>query len=211
MQLNKIILADDHSFIRLGLKYLIKKVYPKVEILEVENGVALVEMVKAEDCDLVISDLDMEEKNGLEALEEIRTVKPHLPVLILSVYPEDLYAIRVLKAGAAGYLNKTSATRELITAIERILAGKKYITPEIAEKLIDSPGQKKPHETLSKREFEIFNLMVAGKGLSEISGLLSLAISTVSTYRSRILDKLGVSNNADLLRYAISNKILKSA
>lgn len=208
MKIKRIILADDHSFIRLGLIQILKDEYPTVEIKEVSDGEALVKEVTLHDWDLVISDLDMPGRNGLEALEQIKLSKPDLPVLILSIYPEDLYAVRVLKAGASGYLNKNSAPDELINAVRRIELGKKYITPEIAEKLINYETDKKPHELLSNREFEIFKLLALGKTISQISEMFSLALTTVSTHRSRIMDKLHLATNSDLTRYAINHHII---
>lgn len=207
--MKRILLADDHSFIRLGLIQILKDEYPGVEIQEVGDGESLIKEVMNQDWDLVISDLDMPGRSGLEALEQIKLMKPKLPVLILSIFTEDLYAIRVLRAGAAGYMNKNAAPYELITAIQRILLGRKYITPEIAEKLLDNPDvNKKPHELLSNREFEIFKLFAAGKTTTQIANALSLAMTTVSTHRSRILEKLNLSTNSDLTRYAITNNII---
>lgn len=208
MTISRIILADDHSFIRLGLMQILKDEYPNAEIKEVSDGESLIKEVIKHDWDLVISDLEMTGISGLEALEQIKSFKPDLPVLILSIYPEDLYAVRVLKAGASGYLNKVSAPEELIAAIRRIGLGKKYITPEVAEKLLHFKSDKKPIELLSNREFEIFKLMAMGKSSSQIADMLSLAMSTVSTYRSRILEKLHLNTNADLTRYAIAQHII---
>ncbi|GAB2838251.1 response regulator transcription factor [Ferruginibacter profundus] len=207
--MKRIILADDHSFIRLGLIQLLKDEYPAVEITQVSDGEALIKQVMQHDWDLVISDLDMPGRSGLEALEQIKLIKPHLPVLILSIYAEDLYAVRVLKAGAAGYLNKNSAPDELITAVQRISLGKKYITAEIAEKLLTSGDDiKKPHELLTNREFEIFKLLALGRTVTQIADSLSLALTTISTYRSRIMEKLNLSTNSDLTRYALSHHII---
>jgi DNA-binding NarL/FixJ family response regulator len=207
--INNVIIADDHSFIRLGLIQILKDEFPGINITEVENGDSLVKSVILNTYDLVISDLDMPGRNGLEALEQIRLSRPELPVLILSIYPDELYAVRVLKAGAAGYLNKNSAPYELITAIRRIQMGKKYITPEIAEKLlVQFDTDKKPHETLSNREFEIFKLLAVGKSTSEVAKMLSLAATTVSTHRNRILEKMGLNSNAELARYALVNQII---
>ena len=207
--MKKILLADDHSFIRLGLIQILKDEYPSVEIKEVADGESLVKEVMNQDWDLVISDLDMPGRSGLEALEQIKIFKPGLPVLILSIYPEELYAVRVLKAGAAGYMNKNAAPYELVTAVERILSGKKYITHEIAEKLlINLDADKKPHELLSNREFEIFKLLAIGKTIKQISDSLSLAMTTVSTHRSRIMGKLHFSTNSELTRYAITHHII---
>jgi two-component system invasion response regulator UvrY len=209
MQITKIILADDHSFVRLGLVQILKDEYPSAEIMQVGDGESLIKEVSLHDWDLVISDIDMPGRSGLEALEQIKLIKPNLPVLILSIFPEELYAVRVLKAGASGYLNKNSAPEELITAIQRISLGKKYITPEIAEKLLTSHAAgKKPHELLTNREFEIFKLLAMGKTITQVSEALSLAQTTVSTYRSRLLEKLQLSTNSELTRYAISNNII---
>ena len=207
--MNKIILADDHSFIRVGLIQILSDEYPIVEITEVGDGESLINEVSKNDFDLVISDLDMPGRSGLEALIQIKLIKPNLPVLILSIYTEDLYAIRVLKAGASGYLNKNAAPYELITAIQRISLGRKYITSELAEKLlIHLDSDKEPHELLSNREFEIFKLLAVGKTITQIAEMLSLALTTVSTHRSRIMDKLGLSNNSELTRYAITQNII---
>jgi two-component system, NarL family, invasion response regulator UvrY len=208
MKIEKIILADDHGFIRLGLIQILKDEYPNAEIKEVSDGETLVKEVLLHHWDLVISDLDMQGRNGLDALEQIKAIKPALPVLILSIYPEDLYAVRVLKAGASGYLNKNSAPEELIVAIQRISLGKKYITPDLAEKLVDIKSNGKPHELLSNREFEIFKLMALGKTITQIAEMLSLALSTVSTHRSRIMEKLSLSTNSELTRYAIAQRII---
>ena len=207
--MKQILLADDHSFIRLGLIQILKDEYPFVEITEVADGASLVNKVLQHNWDLVISDLDMPGMNGLEALEKIKLINPLLPVLILSIYPEELYAIRVLKAGAAGYMNKNAAPYELVTALQRISLGKKYITAEIAEKLLHhTDSNKKPHELLSNREFEIFKLLALGKSLTQIAEMLSLALTTISTHRGRIITKLHVTTNADLTRYAITHNII---
>ena len=206
--MNRIILADDHSFIRLGLIQILKDEYPAVEIVEVSDGEGLIKEATLHDCDLVISDLDMPGRSGLEALQQIKLIKPDLPVLILSIYPEDLYAVRVLKAGASGYLNKNAAPYELINAVQRIALGRKYITPEIAEKLLIQTEDKEPHELLSNREFEIFKLLAFGKTITQIAESLSIALTTVSTHRSKIMEKLNLTTNAALTRYAIAHHII---
>jgi DNA-binding NarL/FixJ family response regulator len=209
VQIRKVIIADDHSFIRMGLIQILKDEYTDVQITEAENGEDLIREVTLHDFDLVITDLDMPGRSGLEALEQIKLSKPQIPVLVLSIYPDDLYAVRVLKSGAAGYLNKNSAPYELIAAIQRIQTGRKYIPPEIAEKLLDQfDSDKKPHELLSNREFEIFKLLAAGKTTSEIANMLSLASTTISTHRNHILEKMGLSNNSELTRYAIASQII---
>lgn len=206
--MKRILLADDHSFVRLGLIQILKDEYPAAEIKEVNDGSSLVKEVSLADWDLIVSDLDMPGQSGLQALEQIKLIKPHIPVLILSIYAEDLYAIRSLKAGAAGYLNKNAAPYELINAITRIMQGKKYITPEIAEKLLFGSQGKAPHEILSNREFEIFKMLASGKTITQIAEALSVALTTVSTHRSRIMEKLGLSTNSDLTRYAITHNII---
>lgn len=207
--MQRIILADDHSFIRLGLIQILKDEYPYVEITEVSDGESLIKEVALHDYDLVISDLDMPGRSGLESLVQIKLLKPGLPVLILSIYTEDLYAIRVLKAGASGYMNKKAAPYDLIAAVQRILSGRKYITPEIAERLlININTDKKSHELLTNRELEIFKLLAMGKTVTQIAESLSSAMSTVSTHRIRILEKLNLSTNSELTRYAIAYHII---
>lgn len=201
-------MADDHSFIRMGIIQILKDEYPSAEITEVDNGEDLVREVMQYEWDLVISDLDMPGRSGLEALEQIKKIRPSLPVIILSIYTEDLYAVRVIRAGASGYLNKNSAPTELISAIKRISQGRKYITSDVAEQLLMQNDNKKPHEILSNREFEVFKLLAFGKTISQIAEALSLAPTTVSTHRSRIMEKLNLSTNSDLTRYAIAHNII---
>ena len=157
----------------------------------------------------MISDLDMPGKSGLEALEQIKLIKPHLPVLILSIYTEDIYAVRLLKAGASGYMNKNAAPYELINAVQRISLGRKYITPEIAEKLLlQIDTNKSPHELLTNKELQIFKLLAYGKTITQIADMQSMALTTVSTHRGRIMEKLGLSNNSELTRYAIAHQLI---
>ncbi len=206
--MKRIILADDHAFIRLGLIQILKDEYPAVEIKEVADGEELINQISLYDWDLVISDLNMPGRSGLEALEQIKLIKPTLPVLILSIYLEDLYAVRVFNAGASGYLNKNSAPYELIKAIERILCGKKYISPELMEILLDKKDDKHPHEILTNREFEIFKLLALGKTVTQIAQSLSLAPTTISTHRSRIMEKFNMQTNPELTRYAIAHRVI---
>jgi two-component system, NarL family, invasion response regulator UvrY len=204
-----LLLADDHSFVRLGLIQIIKDEFPAIEIKEVADTELLINAVGSFDWDLVISDLEMPGRNGLQALEQIKLIKPRVPVLVLSYYTEELYGVRVLKAGGSGYMNKNSAPYELIDAIKLILSGKKYISPGIAEKLITLPnGGPKTHESLSNREFEIFSLLAIGNTITEIAESLSIAVTTVSTHRLKILEKLDLSSNSGLTRYAITHRII---
>jgi len=186
----RILIADDHSVVRLGLQAILKKEFPSAIIVLVVNGDELLKEVIKSDWDLVISDLSMPGTGGLEALQQIKNIQPKLPVLILTIYTEESYALTVLKAGAAGFLNKDMSAEELVKAVHHILSGRKYITASMAEKLTeqfapDSP--KLPHEHLSKREFEVLKLIGQGKSVAEIAKALSVAVSTVSTFRAKIL------------------------
>jgi DNA-binding NarL/FixJ family response regulator len=159
----------------------------------------------------VISDLSMPGRNGLETLKMLKTEYPQLPVLILSMHPEEMYAIRVLKAGASGYMTKESAPEELIKAIRLIMQGRKYITPSIAEKMaanLDNDSQKQPHELLSDRELDVMKLIASGKTVSEIAAELSLSVNTISTYRARVMEKMNLKTNSELTYYVISNNLL---
>ncbi len=207
----RILIADDHTIVRRGLKQLIAEDFPSAVIGESEDAEDLIKKINAEDWDLVISDLSMPGRSGIDALIQIRQMKPVLPVLIMSMHSEDHYAIRVLKAGAVGFLGKDSIHMHLTNAIQNVLAGKKYITSSIAEKLakaIEKESNKDPHEFLSNREFEVFVLLASGKTTSEISEKLSISGTTVSTYRFRILEKMGLKNNSDIIVYALEHKLV---
>jgi two-component system, NarL family, invasion response regulator UvrY len=209
--MHRILIADDHTIVRKGLKQILLDAFPSAFIEEVADAEELLKRVFSEDWDLVISDISMPGRSGLDILQQIRHSHPKLPILILSMYPEDQYAIRVLRAGASGYLNKNSAPEELVKAINQVLLGKKYITPSIAEKLaasFDQDAQKFTHESLSDREFEVLKLLAAGKSVSDISEQISLSASTISTYRARIMTKLNLKTNADLTMYSFENKLI---
>lgn len=206
----RILIADDHTIVRAGLKQILVEEFPGVQIDEAADAETLLVKTFRNNYDVVISDLSMPGKSGLEALSQIRQQQPKLPVLILSIHPEEQYAVRVLKAGAAGYLNKSLAADELVTAVNRVLMGRKYITASIAEKLASQldDGAQAAHEALSDREFDVLKLIASGKSVSEIAELLSLGVTTVSTYRARILEKMNMKTNADLTRYALENKLV---
>jgi DNA-binding NarL/FixJ family response regulator len=209
--MKRILLADDHQFIRLGLIQILKDEYPFVEIREVSDTESLINQVIHGGWDLAISDLDMPGRSGLQALEQIKIMSPLLPVLILSYFAEDLYGVRVLKAGASGYMNKNTAPYELITAVKCILSGKKYFASGIAEKLLDNPdGLKKSHDILNGVEFQVFTLLAIGKTNSQIADSLSLAVTNVGRYRSKILQKLCLSTNSELTLYAIKHHIISN-
>ncbi|HJU45438.1 MAG TPA: response regulator transcription factor [Chitinophagaceae bacterium] len=208
----RILITDDHAIIRKGLEQIIREAYPSAAIRQACNAEsAMKEMLKSE-FNIVICDLSMPGgRSGLDVLQYVKQNYPKTPVLILSIHPEEQYAIRTLKAGAAGYLSKDTATEELVNAMQRILQGRKYISPSIAEKMVtnlDNDTGKAPHELLSDREFDVFKLLAGGKGVSEIAEELSLSLTTVSTYRSRILLKMSMKNNAELTRYALENKLI---
>jgi two-component system invasion response regulator UvrY len=208
----RILIADDHTVVRKGLRQILLEEFPTAEITETADAAALFLKVLREDWDVVITDISMPDKSGLEVLQQIRRDQPRLPVLILSAHSEDQYAIRALKAGASGYLCKDSASDELVIAIRRILMGKKYITSSLAEKLafhLDQDDSDRPaHETLSNREFEVMKFLASGKVVSEIASQLCLSVTTISTYRARILTKMNMKTNYDLTRYAMENKLL---
>ncbi len=207
----RILIADDHAIVRRGLKDILQEEFQLAHITEVADAEDLIIKVLKEKWDVVISDLSMPGRSGLEALQQIKSINAKLPVLILSVYPEEQYAIRVLKAGAAGYLNKDMAPEELVKAVNTVLSGKKYITQSVAENLataVDFHSPKKSHEHLSDREFEVFKMLATGKSISEIGDILHLGVTTVSTYRSRVLTKLNMKTNAQLTQYALEFKLI---
>jgi two-component system, NarL family, invasion response regulator UvrY len=207
----KILLADDHPVVRKGLKQILQEEFVTATIGEVNDGEQLIRQVMTDNWDVVITDLMMPGRSGLEALEQIKKMKPKLPVLIISIHAEELYALRALKAGASGYLKKDMAPEELVKAITVVLSGKQYITSAVAETLtsvIINDQSKEPHELLSDREFEVFKLLAIGRSVSEISDMLSLSASTISTYKVRILTKMNLKTNADLTMYASKKSLL---
>ncbi len=208
----KVLIADDHSVVRVGLRQILSGIRDIAVIDEAANAIEVLEKVKKNDYSVVILDIAMPGKSGLDALKEIKIERPKLPVLILSMYPEDQYAIRVLRAGAAGYMTKDSAPDELVTAVRIVAEGRKYVSPTFAEILalnLDTDREKELHELLSDREYEVLCMIASGKTLSEIAGLLFLSVKTISTYRSRILEKMHLKNNAELTSYAIQNHLIE--
>jgi DNA-binding NarL/FixJ family response regulator len=207
----RILIADDHAIIRKGLRQILLEAYPSAYIEEVGDAEAAINKTITREWDVIICDLSMPGRNGLEVVQHVKQNFPKLPVLILSIHPEEQYAIRALKAGAAGYLSKDAATEELVKAVQRILQGRKYISASLAEIMaseLDQDASKPRHELLSDRELQVFKLIAAGTAVSEIAEKLSLSITTVSTYRARILEKMDIKTNADMTRYALEQKLI---
>lgn len=207
----KILIADDHAVVREGLKQVLSESPDFIVAAEASTGQEVMDKISKKDFDLVVLDIAMPGRGGLDVLKEIKTQKPKLSVLVLSMYPEEQYAVRVLKAGASGYLTKESAPDELVKAIRQISQGKKYVSPSLAEKLaldLEISSDRPPHEILSDREYQVMCMIASGKTLKEISEELSLSIKTISTYRTRILEKMNMKNNAELTHYAIKNRLI---
>ena len=208
----QILIADDHAIVRRGLKQILDEEPGLAIVSEAENGQDVLEMSRHRTWDLVILDINLPGRSGIDILNELHYAYPKLPVLILSMYPEDQYALRVLNAGASGYLTKQSAPEELVKAIKKIRGGGKYYSDAVIDQLVTKPEarQVKPtHEILSDREFQVMVLIASGKTLSEIGENLALSIKTVSTYRKRILTKLNMKNNAELIHFALKNKLVE--
>ena len=207
----KILIADDHAIVRAGLRQFIADDAEMEVVGEVSNGAEAIEMVRTENPSVVLLDISMPSHNGIDALSQIKMMRPHLPVLILSGYAESQYAVPMIKAGADGYLNKESAPEELLRAIRTLSQGRRYISSSVAEKLLDSITDNTvgaAHERLSERELQIFLKLAQGESLTGIAERLSLSVKTISTYRSRILEKMKFSGNADMTSYAIKNGLI---
>jgi two-component system invasion response regulator UvrY len=201
----KILIADDHSLIREGLKRILLEGKIASTVGEASSAQEAADSVRSGKWDLVVLDLNLAGRSGMEVLKEIKGEFPHLPVLVLSMYPEEQFAVRVIRAGADGYLNKNSASQELLAAVRRVLSGERYISAKVAEQLFNAaarPDDVAAHDTLSDREDQVLRLIAAGRTVGEIAVLLSLSVKTVSTYRTNILRKLSLANSAQLMRYA---------
>lgn len=207
----RFLIADDHAVARRGLKEILLEAFPFAKIHAVPDAEELIRQVIKNEWDLVISDITMPGRSGLDVLQEVSQMRSGLPVLILSVHPEDEYAVRVIRAGAAGYLNKNDAVEEeLVKAVQVVLNGRKYITPSLAERLareLSQDPEREPHETLSDREYDVFILLAQGKTTGEIAQQLSLSTNTIGTFRSRILAKMNMKNNAEIVAYVIQHRL----
>ena len=207
----KILIADDHAVVREGVKHILSEMPDMVIAGEAGKGQEVLEKVGKNEYDLILLDIAMPGRDGLEILKDLKLQKPKLPVLILSMFPEEQYALRALKSGASGYLTKDSIPDELIKAIQKIVRGGKYISSSFSEKMLfsfDSDAEKPLHETLSDREYQVMRMIASGKTLKEIADELALSVKTVSTYRSRILDKMGMKNNVELTHYAVKHRLV---
>jgi DNA-binding NarL/FixJ family response regulator len=208
----RVLVADDHPIVRRGVLQIIREASDMVSVGEASSTSEVLRAAQETDCDVVVLDVAMPGGGGLEALARLRSLKPDLPVLILSMYPEKQYAVRALEAGAAGYLTKESAPDELIGAIRKVACGGQYVTPSLAEKLVAvlrGGRETDRHAALSDREHEVLCLLGSGKAVTEIATELSLSVKTVSTYRARILEKLGLANTLEIVRYALEHGLVE--
>jgi two-component system, NarL family, invasion response regulator UvrY len=208
----KVCVVDDHAVVREGLKRIIAENPGMAVTSEAGDGHEAIKIIQSEPCDVVLLDITMPNKNGLDVLKQLHSESPRLPVLVLSMHAEDQYAVRVLRAGAAGYLTKESAPAKLVQAIRKVVRGGKYVSPTLAEKLVfdlDSDATKAPHQILSDREYQVLCMIASGKTVTQIADELTLSVKTISTYRVRILEKLSMKNNAELTRYAIKEGLVE--
>lgn len=207
----RILIADDHPVVRRGLRQLLEE-HPDLTVAaEAATGDEVLALIRQDEFDIVILDLTMPGRNGLDVLKDIRHERPALPVLVLSMHPEEHFAVRVLRAGAAGYLTKSAAPEELVGAIRKVTGGGKYVSPTLAEQLavvLEREAEGQPHQRLTDREYQIMQLLASGKRVSEVADVLTLSVKTVSTHRARILEKMGLRNNAELTHYAIRNQLV---
>lgn len=210
----RILIADDHTILRDGLKQILAECTDMKVGGEAENGFEVLKKIREEDWDVLVLDMSMPGRSGIELIKQVKSEKPKLPILILSMHKEDLYAIRTLKAGASGYLSKDSASSQLVNAIRKVASGGMFINADVAEKLafgLRRPSDALPHTLLSDREHQIFLMLVYGKGITEIADDLSLSVKTVSTHKARILEKMGIDNLSGLVKYAIRHRLIDDA
>jgi two-component system, NarL family, invasion response regulator UvrY len=208
----RIIIADDHAIVRAGLKQFLAAEKDMVVIGEAADGMETLACVRKSECDVVLLDISMPGKNGIDTLRQLKRSRPDLPVLILSAYSEEQFAVSLLRAGANGYISKETASEQLVAAIRTVIGGGKYVSPGVAQVLVSdlsSDSDKPPHATLSKREFQIFYRLASGESVSKIAEELFLSVKTVSTYRARILEKMQMTSNANLTYYAVKNNIIE--
>ena len=208
----KVFIVDDHAVVRQGLKHIISQVQELEVVGEAENGSEALIKIPGRKIDVVLMDIEMPQKTGLDALAQLKSQAPNLPVIILSIFEEEEYGVRLLQSGAAGYLSKTCPPEQLIEAIIKVGGGGKYITPTLGEKLVMSLGtnpQRPAHENLSNREYQVFFMIASGKKVKDVAKELSISINTVNTHRSNILRKMHLENNSEIMRYALKNNLVK--
>jgi two-component system invasion response regulator UvrY len=208
----RILIADDHPVVRMGYRKILEEVPGLLSVEETSNGEETIEKATSTVFDVVLLDISMPGKSGIDVLRELKRIRPALPVLMLSMYPEEEYAVRAFKEGASGYLSKKSAPEELVTAIKTVLKGRKYLSPSLGEFLASSLAietEQLPHRRLSDREFHVMQMIVSGKLIKQIASELNLSPKTISTYRARILQKLNVENNAELIQYALKHRLFE--
>ena len=207
----RILIVDDHTVVRRGLKQILTEETDMSVVGEAHNAQEMLTLVRKLPCDVIVADISMPGRSGLDVLKELKQDRPKLPVLVLSMHPEDQYAVRALKLGASGYMTKESAPEELVKAIRKVVSGGRYVSPSLAEKLaldLAVDTDRSPHENLSEREHQVFTMIASGKTVKEIADELALSVKTISTYRTRILEKMAMKNNAELIHYAISNRLV---
>ena len=207
----RVLLADDHAMVRTGLKEILMATGDMVVAGEATNGNEALQAVREAEYDIVVLDMSMPGRSGIELIKLIRAERPKLRILVLSMHSEQQYAVRAVKAGASGYLTKESAAEALVTAIRRVAGGGAFISPETAERLVldtGGSGDEAPHKLLSDREFQVFRMIAAGRALTEVAGALALSVKTISTHKTHIMQKIGVSNQTELVRYAIRHQLL---
>ena len=207
----RVLLADDHAIVRAGLKEILAGTGDITVAAEATNGQEVMARIRGQDYDVAVLDMSMPGRSGIELIKQVKDEKPKLRVLVLTMHSEEQYAVRALKAGASGYLTKDSAAEQLVAAIRKIAAGGAYVSPETAERLVldASPrAEAAPHTLLSDREFQVLQLIAGGQSVSEIARRLALSVKTVSTHKTRILQKMGLANQAELIRYALEHKLL---
>jgi len=204
-------LADDHAVVRQGLKLILADHFKKAVFGQARNATEALFRITKEHWDVLVLDITMPGRSGLEILQDVKRLRPKLPVLVLSMHPEDQFAVRMLKAGAGGYMTKESADEELVGAIQKVVSGGRYISPSLAERMasyLSVDVQKAPHERLSDREFQVLRMIASGKTVSQIGRELSLSVKTISTYRARVLEKMDMKNSAELTHYAVQHNLV---
>lgn len=209
--MKRVLIADDHNVVRHGLRDILSREFGKLQIAEAKDAREVVALLAGQDWDLLLLDINMPGRSGLDVLVDAKRLRPGLPVLVLSAYPEEEFALRAFKLGAAGYLNKQSASDELLVAAKKAMAGGKYATAALAERLAEGLGgnlNQAPHETLSNREMEVLRLVATGQTIKEIAAGMALSEKTVATYRARVSEKLGLGTNVELARYALKHGLV---